>query len=326
MKRRHFIHAMTAAALVWPLGARGAEAAKVQHLGFLGSTSRVEYAGFLDALEDGLRQLGYVDGKNIIIDYRWADGHYELLPELAAELVRLHVDLILTHGIPGARAAKNATDTIPIVGVVVGDLVASGIVASLAHPGGNLTGQTFFVAEVNAKRLELIKEAVPDATRVAVLVNPANAVLSAPLGYLKQTAQALHLTLLEVDVETRDDLPRAFAVIATEDAQALIVPDDALFISNAEYIAELAMKDRLPLISGPYASKSERFISYGADLRDLWFRAATLVDQILKGARPADLPIQQATKFDLIVNLKTAEALGITVPATLLARADEVIE
>jgi putative ABC transport system substrate-binding protein len=199
-------------------------------------------------------------------------------------------------------------------------------VTSLARPGGNLTGQTFFFPEVNAKRLELIKEAVPQASRVAVLVNAANDARHAALAALQQAAQTLQLELLPTEVKTRDDLAESFETMARQRAQALVVTDDAFLISNAEYISELAAKNRLPMIDGPYGTKPQGFMTYGADLRDLWFRSAVLIDQVLKGAKPADLPVQQATKFDLVVNLQTARALGITVPPALLARADEVIE
>jgi putative tryptophan/tyrosine transport system substrate-binding protein len=326
MKRRRFIQALIAAPLAWPLDARAADIAKMHSLGLLGATSRAEYAGFVEAMEAGLRQLGYINGKNIAIHYRWAEGKYELLPALAADLVQLKVDVILTHGTPGTRAAKAATTTIPIVAILIGDVIETGLVPSLAHPGGNLTGQTFFFAEVNSKRLELIKEAVPGAARVAVLVNPMNQARHVAIVAMKATAQALRLELLPVEVSDRDQLASAFAMMEKNGAHALVMFDDPIFNSNAEYVAELALGSRIPLIAGKYGRNFRGLMIYGVDFRDLWFRSATFVDQILKGARPADLPIQRATKFELIVNLGTAHALGLTVAPALLARADEVID
>jgi putative ABC transport system substrate-binding protein len=324
MRRRAVIFALVSAAFAWSYGVRAEPSAKMRHIGFLGSTSRTEYADFVEALQEGLRQLGYVDGRDITIHDRWAEGNYELLPALAAELVQMNVEAILTHGTPGTRAAKKATSTIPIIGIVVGDLIATGLIPSLARPGGNLTGQTFFFAEICAKRLELIKEAVPHATRVAVLSNPGNDSRQIALDAMEVTARALRLDLLLVDASTHNELFNAFATAAKKEAHALVVIDDALFNSNSGYIADLAVQYRIPMISGPYRAKS--FINYGVDIRDLFFRSAMLVDQILKGAKPADLPIRQATKFDLIINLKTAQALGLTVPLALLTRANEVIE
>jgi putative tryptophan/tyrosine transport system substrate-binding protein len=326
MRRRAFIRASVGAALAWSFGVRAEQTERMHHIGLLGATSRAEYADFVEAMQNGLRGFGYVDGKNISIHYRWAEGKYDRLSELAAELVRLKVDIILTHGGPGTRAAKDATATIPIVGIVVGDLVSTGLVPSLARPGGNLTGHTFFYAEINAKRLELIKEAVPGAARVAVLVNSANEARHVALAAMDQTAQALRLALLPIGATTREGLAVAFATMAEKRVHALVVIDDALLISNADYIAELAQKTRIPMISGSYGTKREGFLIYGVDLRNLWFNSAVLVDRILRGAKPGDLPIQQATKFDLIINLRSAQALGLTVPPALLARADEVIE
>jgi putative ABC transport system substrate-binding protein len=326
MRRRAFIRASVGAALAWSLGARAEQPAKIRHIGLLGSTSRSEYAEFVEALQEGLRQLGYVDGKNIAIHYRWAEGRYNLLPDLAADLVRLNVDVILTHGTPGTRAAKEATATIPIVGIVVGDLVSTGLVPSLARPGGNLTGQTFFFAEINAKRLELIKEAVPGVARAAVLTNPANMSRQIALAAMELTAQALQIELVPVEASARDELAGAFDMMAKKGAHALVVFDDPVLNSNAEYVAELAAKSRIPMIAGKYRAKPEAFMTYGVDISDIWFRSAGLVDKILKGTKPADLPIRQATKFELIINLNSAQALGLTVPPSLLARAAEVIE
>ncbi len=279
MRRRAFIRASVGAAFAWSFGVRAEQTERMHHIGLLGATSRAEYANFVEAMQDGLRGLGYVDGKNISIHYRWAEGKYDRLPELAAELVRLKVDVILTHGGPGTRAAKDATATIPIVGIVVGDLVSTGLVPSLARPGGNLTGQTFFYTEINAKRLELIKEAVPGAARVAVLVNPANEARHVALAAMYQTAQALRLALLPIGATTREDLAVAFATMAEKGVHALVVIDDALLISNADYIAELAQENS--------DANDQRQLRYEARrVFDLWCGPSQSLVQLCRTRRP----------------------------------------
>jgi putative tryptophan/tyrosine transport system substrate-binding protein len=295
-------------------------------IGFLGAASPSELADRIEALREGLRQLGYVEGRNITIHYRWAEGRYERLSELAAELVRLNVDVILSQGTPGTRAALAATTTIPIVAITIGDLLSSGLVPSLARPGANLTGQAFFLAEICAKRVELIKKAIPGATRIGVIVNPDNSSHPIALAAMTRTAQALRLDLLSVRARTRDKLIGAFDRMAKEGTHAVAVIDDPFLTGSAPLISELALTNRIPSIGQTAHPKAGGFMAYGADIRDLWFRSATIVDRILQGTKPADIPVQQATKFELIINLRTAQALGLTPPPSILARADEVIE
>jgi putative ABC transport system substrate-binding protein len=289
-------------------------------------TSHAEWKREVDALRKGLSRLGYEEGKNLIIHYRWAEGSYDRLPGLAAGLVDLKVDAIVTYSTPGARAAKQASSTMPIVVAVMGDPVDAGLVASLHRPGENLTGLTFFFAELCAKRVEWIKEAVPTLTRLAVFVNPANPSHAVALSLMRRTADALAVELVLIDVRQRDDLAAAIARIAAERASALVAIEDPLFLANAEYIGSLALQNKLPLIGfKPYA-QAGALLEYGVDHVDLFDRAATLVAKIFEGASPSEIPIERAVKFDLIMNLKTAKALGIELPTGLLLRADEVIE
>jgi putative ABC transport system substrate-binding protein len=326
MQRREFITLLGGVAAGWPLVARAQPAGKIYRIGFLGVTSRAEYRGQVDALQTGLRQLGYEEGNNVVFEYRWAEGRYDRLLGLAVELVNLKVDVLVAHSTPGARAAKQATSTIPIVVCAVADPVDVGLVASLARPGGNLTGLTFFLAEICAKRVELIKEAIPNLTRVAVIINPGNVSHSIVLELMQQTAAALGVELVPVEVKTHDDIAAAIAGVATRSASALVAIEDPLVISNARQIADFALQNRLPLIGFKPQAEASALMEYGPDFLDLFYRAATLVDKILKGTSPANLPIERAVKFELIVNLKTAKALGVTVPLTLIASADEVIE
>jgi len=326
MQRREFITLLGGVAAGWPLVARAQPAGKIYRIGFLGVTSRAEYRGQVDALQTGLRQLGYEEGNNVVFEYRWAEGRYDRLLGLAVELVNLKVDVLVAHSTPGARAAKQATSTIPIVVCAVADPVDVGLVASLARPGGNLTGLTFFLAEICAKRVELIKEAIPNLTRVAVIINPGNVSHSIVLELMQQTAAALGVELVPVEVKTHDDIAAAIAGVATRSASALVAIEDPLVISNARQIADFAVQNRLPLIGFKPQAEASALMEYGPDFLDLFYRAATLVDKILKGTSPANLPIERAVKFELIVNLKTAKALGVTVPLTLIASADEVIE
>jgi ABC-type uncharacterized transport system substrate-binding protein len=325
MKRRAFIM-LLGGAVAWPLAARAQQTRKVYRIGYLGVTSYAEYAREIEALLRGLRRLGYEEGKNIAIVYQFAEGDYDRLPALASELVTLKVDTIVTHSTPGARAAKQATSTIPIVVTAAADLVSSGLVPSIARPGGNLTGLTFFFAEICAKRVELIKEAVPEATRLGVLVNPANPSGEMALTAMARAAGSLQVELLPVNVIAPDDIAGAFAMLVSRGAQALTFIEDPLLISNAPYIAQLATQNRLPMIGEKPAAEAGALMAYAVDRYDLWFRTAFLVDKILKGSQPADLPIDQAAKFELVINLKTAKALGLEVPTSILLRATEVIE
>jgi putative tryptophan/tyrosine transport system substrate-binding protein len=243
MRRREFVTLLGAAA-AWPLAARAQQSGKVYRIGFLGVTSHAEYSDRVEAVRTGLHRLGYEEGKNIVIHYRWADGRYDRLPELAMELVQLNVDVIVTHSTPGSRAAKQATSTIPIV-ANSGDPVEAGLVDSLARPGGNLTGTTFFFAEICAKRVELIKEAIPTLTRLAVLVNPANASHRIALSTMQRTARALEVELVPIEVKARDDIAGATATVTTRQASALVVIEDPVSISNDRRTAELALHNKL---------------------------------------------------------------------------------
>ena len=324
MQRREFITLLGGVTAAWPLVARAQPLGNVYRIGYLGVASHAGYTREIEALLKGLRQLGYEDGKNIAIHYLFAEGDYDRLPTLAAEMVTSKVDVLLTHSTPGARAARQATSTVPIVVMAAADLVSSGLVPSIARPGGNLTGLTFFFAEICAKRVELIKEAVPAATRLGVLVNPANPSGKAALTAMQRTASSLRVELLTVDVKAVDDIAGAFAMLASRGAQALTFIEDPLLISSAEYIAQLATQNRLPMIGNTVEAGA--LMAYGADRSDLWFRTAFFVDKILRGAKPAELPVEQPTKFEIVINLKTAKALGLTIPLPLLARADELIE
>jgi putative ABC transport system substrate-binding protein len=325
MGRREFITLLGGAAVAWPLAARAQPSGKTYRIGFLGVTSHAEWKPRVDALRTGLRQLGYEEGKNIVIHYRWAEGRYERLPALAAELVNLGIEVIVTHSTPGALAAKRATSTIPII-MIVGDPVAAGLVASLARPGGNLTGLTFFFAEICAKRVELIKEAIPALTRLAVFVNSANPSHPIALSVMQRTASALAVELVPIEGKAQDDIADAIAMVAARLAAALVVIEDPLSISNVRQTAEIALQNRLPMIGFKPHAENGALMEYGVDLADLFYRSAAFVDKILKGTSPADLPIERAVKFETIVNLKSAKTLGIELPTSLLLRANEVIE
>jgi putative tryptophan/tyrosine transport system substrate-binding protein len=325
MKRREFITLLGGAA-AWPLPLRAQQTGKVYRIGYLGVTSYAGYVPEIEALLRGLRRLGYEEGKNIAIVYQFAEGDYDRLPALASELVTLKVDVIVTHSTPGARAAKQATSTIPIVVTAAADFVSSGLVPSIVRPAGNLTGLTFFFAEICAKRVELIKEAVPGATRLGVLVNSANPSGEMALTAMAHAAGSLRVELLPVNVRAPDDIAGAFAMLVSRGAQALTFIEDPLLNSNARYIAQLATQNRLPMIGEKAAGEAGALMVYAVDRYDLWFRSAFLVDKILKGTQPADLPIDQAAKFELVINLKTAKALGLEVPTSILLRATEVIE
>ena len=324
--RRELLAALGGAAAAWPLAARAQREAKTARIGFLGADTQSGIESRVERFRAGLRDLGYVEGDNIFIDFRWAEGNYPRLAEFAAELVRLKVDLLATYGTPGTLAAKQATTTVPIVMIVSGDAVATGIVASLARPGGNVTGLTFFSPELNAKGLELLKEGFPSASRVAILLNPGNPLNAPVLRAMMLTANALKLELQPFEARTPDEFRGVFSKIIETRPDAIAVTDDTLFVANARRITEILANNRLPSIGFVDFAQVGGLIGYGVNFPDLWYRAAYFVDRILKGAKPADLPVQQPTKFELVINQKTAKALGITIPPTLLATADEVIE
>jgi putative ABC transport system substrate-binding protein len=279
-----------------------------------------------EAFRLGLRDLGYVEGKNIVIEFRWAEENYDRLPDLAAELVRLEVDVLVTYGTPGTLVAKRATTTIPIVMVHSGDAVAAGIVASLARPGGNLTGMTYFLPELMAKRIEMLKEVVPRMSQVAILVKPDNPFFGTALRALEIPTKSLNIRLQQFQVQTPNDFPGAFAAMAKSGVDAVVILEDAVFVSNAKAIADLAAMQRLPSAGFDEFAEAGGLIGYGVDFLAMYRRAAAFVDKILKGAKPTDIPVEQATKFLIVINMKTAKALSLNVPPVLLTRADEVIE
>jgi ABC-type uncharacterized transport system substrate-binding protein len=307
-------------ALCFPVEAQ--QAKKVHRIGFLVPGSSATFSARIDALRQGLHELGYVEGKEIVIEYRYAEGKLERLPNLAAELIRLKFDLIVAAGSEATAAAKNATKEIPIVMTNGGDVVRLGFAASLARPGGNITGLISNPSELLGKRLELLKEAVPKAKRVAILFNPETRVDPANKE-LKATAQALGLKLQILEVRTPEDLDDAFRAATRERADALMVRSGAFVNFHQKRIAELAIKSRLPAM---YNNVDAGFLmSYETNRLDSYRRAATYVDKILKGAKPGDLPVEQPMRFELIINLKTAKQIGLTIPPNVLARADKVI-
>jgi putative ABC transport system substrate-binding protein len=286
------------------------------------------WAPRVEAFRAGLRDLGYVEGKNIVIEFRFAEGKYDRLPELAAELVRLNVDVIVTHSVPGALAAKQATATnpIPVVMTNVADAVGSGIVASLARPGGNITGDTFFVPELAAKRLELLKDSIPRVRRVAILVNPDNAGTGLSLQAMEIAAKEVNVALLRFHARGPADLDGAFAAMAKENVEALAVIEDVALIASFKRIAELAVKQRLPSISFIEYADAGGLFGYSANFLALYRRAPVFVDKILKGGKPADIPIERPTTFEFVINMKTAKALGLAVSTATRLRANREIE
>jgi putative tryptophan/tyrosine transport system substrate-binding protein len=325
MKRREFI-GLVATGMLPRIGQAQSSSAKVPRVGFLGLPAADSLPERTEAFRAGLRDLGYREGRDIIVEYRWANSDYNRLPMLLAELIELKVDVIVTHGTPGVMAAKQATSTIPIVIAVVGDAVASGLVASLARPGGNVTGLTFFQPELNAKRLELLKETVPDPKDVGVLLNPGNQMNEPVLPEVARAAQSVGINLHQFDAREPGDFEAAFIDMKAKHVRAFVVFDDAMLIGNGKAIAALAVKHGLYSCGFLDYAAAGGLMAYGVDFPDLFRRASTYVDKILKGAKPTDLPVEQATRFQTILNLVTAKALGLTVPSSLLLRADQVIE
>jgi putative ABC transport system substrate-binding protein len=329
MKRREFILALGGVAATWPLIAHAQQpAGRVYRVGYLMIASREQQRHLIKAFEESLRSLGYRVGENVIIEYRLANGEMERLPALAADLVRLGVDVIVTGSNPNTVAAMKATTTIPIIMTNSGDPVGTGLVASLARPGGNVTGLTQDTGvEIYGKRFELLKETLPNLSRLGILFNPDVALARSRQTSMGETARALGLTLFPVEARGLDTLEQAFAIMVRERAQALVMQGDAVLFNYRGQIAEMALRNRLPAASIQRELADAGFLlSYGADIRDLYRRTAVFVDKIFKGAKPADLPVEQPTKFELVINLKTAKALGVEVPTSLLQRADEVIE
>jgi putative ABC transport system substrate-binding protein len=310
-----------------PFAARAQRADRILRVGVLETTSREQNVRNFGAFQKGLQEAGYVEGRNLTIHYRSADGESARFPGLAAELLRLGVDVIVTRGTPAVLAAKKATATVPIVMAASGEPTGTGAVAGLAHPGGNVTGLSSFSTELETKRIELLRELVPGAKRLGALINMGNPVSARRWPVIDAAAQSIGTPAQLLDVRTRIDLPRAFETAGRQGLDGLLVGNDGLIFANSRSIADLAIEHRLPAI---YAFRdvidAGGLISYSVSYADLYLRAAAFVDKIFKGARPSDLPVEQPTRFELIVNLKSAKAIGLAVSESFLLRADEVIE
>src|SRR5450759_3078201 len=323
--RREFITMLGGAVGAWPLVAHAQQ--KLHRVGFMGNSTTALETNLVDAFREGLRELGYEEGRNIVIEYRWADGKYERFPMLVAELVAAKVDVIVTAGTPAALAVKKATTSVPLVMVAVGDPVGTGLVPSLARPGGNLTGLSSIAPDLEGKRLDLLREIVPTLSYVAMFFNSLNPFHVASMQQARAAAQAMGIKLQQHDIRKSEDLDGAFAAIRKERPDGLLILADRVFLHNRQRMMEFTNEQRLPNVNA-YKELIEAggLMSYGPSYEDMHKRAAIYVDKILKGAKPADLPIEQPTKFTFIINLKAAKALGLTVPPTLLSFADKVIE
>jgi len=329
MKRRAFLSALSGGLLAAPLAGEGQQAASLPRIGFLApaSLSDPRVPPYIRAFQEGLRELGYVEGRNIAIEFRWAEGQYERLPGLAAELVRLNVSIIVAAGPNAIQAAKQATATIPIVMAAVGDPVGTGFVASLARPGGNITGVSNMLPDLVGKQLELLKEVLPTVSRVALLGNPANPANASLERQAQDAARTLGVRLQPLWARDLSEIDSAFTATRMERADALIVLTDTMLINHRTRVIDHAGQRRLPAVFGvSQFVEAGGLLAYGPSFADGYRRAAPYVDRILKGAKPADLPIEQPRKFELVINLKTAKALGVTIPHSLLQRADQVIE
>jgi putative ABC transport system substrate-binding protein len=322
MDRRRFLVTSVAGVLAPPLGAGAQQAGKVYRIGALGAFDSPGWAGF----REGLRELGWEDGRNIVMEFRFAGGRHERYRELAEELVRLNVDVFAAANSQSVRAAKGATDTIPIVMFEVGHPVDAGFVASLARPGGNVTGMSNQLSELEGKSLEFLKEVAPGTRRVALMWDPNNAGSAVAAKYAQALVERLGLHFISIPVRRPEDLERTLTAVVGERPDALIVHPPIIW-ANREMIVEFAVKHRLPSVTASRAGvEAGLLMAHGPNLFDQGRRAAKYVDRIFKGAKPADLPVEQPTKFELVINLKTAKALGLTIPPSLLARADQVIE
>jgi putative ABC transport system substrate-binding protein len=325
MNRRDLVAAAVLAVLAKPIASMSQ--GRVPRIGFLGAASASGFASQIAGLRAGLKELGYVEGKSITLEFRWAEGKLDRLPSLAAELVRIPVDVLITQGIPATRAAKATSTTVPIVMAAVGDAVVMGLVTNLARPGGNITGSTFFAPELVAKRLELLKQAMPQLRRVAILYNPDNPIQKGPvLEAAASAAAALKLELEQFPARSVPDFDGALAGMAANRVGAVVFIEEPMQLVNARKLSALAAQHQLASIGPMEFASSGVLIAYGVNFPDLYRRAAVFVDRILKGAKPGDLPVEQASRFDLVINRKTATALGVTIPLALLQRADQVIE
>ena len=307
-----------------PIASIAQPIAGAARIGFLGSASAAGLASSLEALRSGLRDLGYIGNRDIVIEFRWAEGRYERLEKLATELVRLKVDVLVTYGTPGIRAAKRATTTIPIVMAASADAVATGLVASLARPDGNVTGLTIFGPEITAKRLELLKEAFPRARNVAVLFNPdTRGAGSRPM---EIASKSFNVELQRIGVRGPGEFANAFSEMVTKRVDAVLITQEPMLNAYPKEIANLAARHRLPLIGFTDLADAGGLLGYGVNFPELYRRAAYYVDKLLRGAKPADLPVEQPSRFELVINLRTARAFGITIPPSIFLRADRVIE
>jgi len=327
--RRKLIIAFGAGALTAPFASFAQQQGKIWRVGFLSQRARPDSldSGAISELRRGMRELGYVEGKNLNIEWRFADGKAERLPGLAAELAQMKVGIIVAVGSLATSAAQRATTTIPIVMVSVSDPVGIGLVKSLARPGGNITGLSDLLGDISSKHLELLLGMVPKLTRVAVMVNPVNGSNATILKNIQVAAQRTAVKILPVEIERSQNIEKAFSLMIKDKVGAVIVASDGLFFQQASQIAKLAAKNRLPTISWvrEYV-EAGGLMSYGANITDLYWRSATYVDKIFKGAEPGDLPVEQPTKFELVINGKTAKALGLNIPQSLLVMTDKVIE
>ena len=325
MRRREFIAGLGGAA-AWPLAARAQQPGKVPTIGFLGQGTPAAEGQRFAAFVHRLRELGWIESRTVAIEVRWAEGRAERAAEIAAELVRLKIDVIVTSGTPLVAAARQATSIVPIVFAVAGDPVGTGLVASLARPGGNVTGLSVLATDLPGKRIELLREAVPGLQRLAIMGNAGNPVVALEMGEFHTAASALGLQALMLEIRRAEDIAPGFEALKGR-AEALYVCQDLLTLTNRVRINTLALGARLPAMHASREGvEAAGLMSYGPNFPDLYRRAGDYVDKILRGAKPADIPVEQPTKFDLVINLTTAKALGLAVPPSLLARADEVIE
>jgi ABC-type uncharacterized transport system substrate-binding protein len=324
MKRRAFLALVPGSLLAAPLTAEGQQAGKVWRVGLLSSASASAAVARTDAFKDGLRELGYIEGQNLAIEYRWAEGREDRLSALAAELVRLSVDIIVTQGTVATLVARRAKPTMPVVFAVAGDPVEGGLVANLTRPAGTVTGLAVLGAE--PKRLELLREMVPRLTRIVALWNPRNASSVPELKATEGAARTLGMQFQSIEARDARELDGAFAAIVKQRAEAVMVLSDSMLFGQRAQIGDLATRNRLPAIAWTREFIDGLLMAYGPNVVEMYRRAATYVDKILKGAKPGDLPVEQPTKFELLINLRIAKVLGLTIPPSLLLRADQVIE
>ena len=326
ISRRRFTGLVGGAAAAWPFAAQ-AQPGKVHRIGFLGNSTAALEANLIGPFREGLRAHGYEEGRNLRIEYRWAEGNYDRFPKLIAELLALNVEVLVTAGTPPTLAIKRATSTVPLVMIAVGDPIGSGIVQSLAHPGGNITGLSSIAPELEGKRLELLREIIPQLSHVAVLWNPLNPFHKASLQHARDAAQVLKIKILAVVIKATDDLDGAFKTIENDRPEALLILADRVFLHNRVRLMEFATRHRLPSVNAYHELvEAGGLMSFGPSYEDMHRRAAEFIDKILKGAKPGDLPVELPTKFTLVVSVKAAKALGITVSESFLLRADQVIE